>query len=211
MRSAPALSRPLLEIETTRSAGSGEPHCTTMRPSGSCHIARQLPFMAAQSRRAEGQPRCPLLGRNADRKPFALIALSRPTTTTAPALPRRARQRHDGGRRSRHVSDPQLRGWGPCRLEAAHSVPPEIRTCDRRPRQANAVLQTVPDKSGLPLRFTAQEGPTALREGRATGHRAKPHQRTGGHAPPGHSPTGSSLFRAQPQLSAQGAGCETRA
>ena len=45
--------------------------------------------------------------------------------------PRRARQRHDGGRRSRHVSDPQPRAGG-CRLKAAHSVPPEIRTCDRR-------------------------------------------------------------------------------
>jgi len=46
--------------------------------------------------------------------------------------PRRARQRHDGGRRSRHVSDPQPGLGGACRLEAAHSVPPEIRTCDRR-------------------------------------------------------------------------------
>jgi hypothetical protein len=66
-----------------------------------------------------------------------------------------ARQRHDGGRRSRHVSDPQP-GAGGCRLEAAHSVLPEIRTCDRRPRQANAVLQTVPDKFGLPLGFAAR-------------------------------------------------------
>jgi hypothetical protein len=70
---------------------------------------------------------------------------------------RRARQRHDGVRRSRHVSDPQPRAGG-CRLEATHSVPPEIRTCDRRPGKLNAVLQTVPDKFGLPLRFAARNG-----------------------------------------------------
>jgi hypothetical protein len=46
-------------------------------------------------------------------------------------------------RRSRHVSDPQPGARG-CRLEATHSVPPEIRTCDRRPGKLNAVLQTVP-------------------------------------------------------------------
>jgi hypothetical protein len=72
------------------------------------------------------------------------------TATSMRPCKRRARQRHDGSGRSQHVSDPQ-RGAGGCRLEAAHSVPPEIRTCDRRPRQANAVLQTVPDKFGLPL------------------------------------------------------------
>jgi hypothetical protein len=60
-------------------------------------------------------------------------------------------------RRSRHVSDPQPRAGG-CRLEATHSVPPEIRTCDRRPGKLNAVLQTVPDKFGLPLRFAARNG-----------------------------------------------------
>jgi hypothetical protein len=70
--------------------------------------------------------------------------------------PRRARQRHDGGRRSRHLSDPRPGAGGRCRLEAAHSVPPEVRTCDRRPRQANAVLQIVPDEFGLPLRFAAR-------------------------------------------------------
>ena len=65
-------------------------------------------------------------------------------------LPRRARQRHDGGRLSRHVSDPQP-GAGGCRLEATHSVPPEIRTCDRRPGKLNAVLQAVPTSSDYPF------------------------------------------------------------
>jgi hypothetical protein len=92
---------------------------------------------------------------DADRRPIVIAS-----------SPRRARQRHDGGRRSRHVSDPQPGpgGW----LEAAHSVPPEIRTCDRRPRQANAVLQ---DRSGQ-VRIT----PSVCCEGGITSSR---HQHDG--------------------------------
>jgi hypothetical protein len=80
----------------------------------------------------------------------------RPIADGIASSSRRARQRHDGGRRSRHVSDPQPGLGGACRLEAAHSVPPEIRTCNRRPRQANAFPQTVPDKFGLLLRFASR-------------------------------------------------------
>jgi hypothetical protein len=55
---------------------------------------------------------------------------------------------------------PPAVGLGAVGLGAA--VPPE---CDRRPRQANAVLQTVPDKFGLPLRFAALPLRFAARNG----------------------------------------------
>jgi hypothetical protein len=75
----------------------------------------------AQSRCAEGQPRCPLLGVMRTSQALRAIASSRSTTTTATAPRRRqvfpARERPPAG------------GWGRRRLEAAHSVPPEIRTC----------------------------------------------------------------------------------
>ena len=73
--------------------------------------------------------------------------------------PRRARQRHDGGRRSRHVSDPQPGLGGACRLEAAHSVPPETRTCDRRPAKLTQPCRPFRDKFGLPLRCAARTAP----------------------------------------------------
>jgi len=45
---------------------------------------------------------------DADRRP-----ISGRHRVIAPS-PRRARQRHDGGRRSQHLSDPQPKGLGPC-------------------------------------------------------------------------------------------------
>jgi hypothetical protein len=64
-----------------------------------------------------------------------------------------------GGRRSRHVSDPQPGLGGACRLEAAHSVPPEIRTCDRRPAKLTQSCRPFRDKFGLPLRCAARTAP----------------------------------------------------
>jgi hypothetical protein len=98
--------------------------------------------------------------------------------------PRRARQRHDGGRRSRHVSDPQPGLGGACRLEAAHSVPPEIRKCDRRSAKLTQPCRPFPDKFGLPLRFAARHhAGTSRRQRTGDGHRT-------GAAPPSRRGTG---------------------
>jgi len=103
--------------------------------------------------------------------------------------PRRARQRHDGGRRSRHVSDPQPGLGGACRLEAAHSVPPETRTCDRRPAKLTQPCRPFPDKFGLPLRFAARTAPRHHHAGTSRRQRTGDGHRTGA-APPSRRGTG---------------------
>jgi hypothetical protein len=103
--------------------------------------------------------------------------------------PRRARQRHDGGRRSRHVSDPQPGLGGACRLEAAHSVPPEIRKCDRRSAKLTQPCRPFPDKFGLPLRFAARTAPRHHHAGTSRRQRTGDGHRTGA-APPSRRGTG---------------------
>jgi hypothetical protein len=48
------------------------------------------------------------------------------------------------------LSEPPAWGWG-CRLEAAHSVPPEIRTCDRRPAKLTQSCRPFRTSSDYPF------------------------------------------------------------
>jgi hypothetical protein len=78
------------------------------------------------------------------------------TARTGAASRHRVITTHDGGRRPRHVNDPQPLAGGCSRLEAAHSVPPEIRTCDRRSGKLTQSCRPSRTISDYPLRFAAR-------------------------------------------------------